>query len=98
MPRPRIKRTIEEMPKVKYFTSLDKTITSKVKLDVDEWEAIRLKNLMGLHQCKAAKKMGISQPTFHRLILSANRKIATYLCGGGCLNIVGGNYQLKESV
>ena len=36
-------------------------------LTVDEFEALRLKDLNGVEQEEAAQKMGISQPTFNRL-------------------------------
>jgi uncharacterized protein len=42
----------------------------------EEYEAIRLKDLEGLEQNDCAKEMNISQPTFHRIISSARKKIA----------------------
>jgi predicted DNA-binding protein (UPF0251 family) len=51
------------------MTELEETI-----LHVEEFEAIRLKDLEGLEQEECAKKMKISQPTFHRLVLSARKK------------------------
>jgi len=46
----------------------------EVILHVDEFESVRLKDLEGLEQEECAKKMHISQPTFHRLVLSARKK------------------------
>jgi len=65
-------------------------------LAVDEYEAVRLKDLEGLDQEKAAKKMNISQPTFHRLVLTARKKIAQAIVKGKALRIEGGIYNLKR--
>lgn len=61
---------------------------------VDELEAIRLKDHEGLDQETAAKKMNISQPTFHRLLLSARKRIADALVNGKALRIKGGVYKM----
>jgi len=42
----------------------------------DEMEAIRLADYEGLYQQQSAEIMGISRPTFSRLIESARKKIA----------------------
>jgi len=63
-------------------------------LTVDEFEAIRLKDLEGLDQANAAEKMKISQPTFFRLLDSARKKIADALVNGKAIRIEGGEYKL----
>ena len=62
-------------------------------LSVDEFEAVRLKDLEGLDQNECAARMDISQPTFHRLVISARRKIADALTHGKTIRIQGGNYR-----
>lgn len=62
-------------------------------LSVDEFEAVRLKDLEGLDQSECAEMMEISQPTFHRLVVSARRKIADALTHGKAIRIEGGNYR-----
>ena len=62
-------------------------------LSVDEFEAVRLKDLEGLDQTECAAQMEISQPTFHRLVVSARRKIADALTHGKTIRIEGGNYR-----
>jgi len=52
---------------------------SNVFLELDEFEAIRLADKEGLHHKEAAQQMGISRPTFSRIIASARSKIATAL-------------------
>jgi len=62
-------------------------------LTVEEFEAVRLKDLEGLDQTECARMMEISQPTFHRLVISARRKIADALTNGKTIKIEGGNYR-----
>lgn len=64
----------------------------EVILSVDEFEALRLKDLEGLDQEEAAGKMGISQPTFHRLLQAAHGKVADALVNGKALRIGGGEF------
>jgi len=61
---------------------------------MDEFEAIRLKDFEDLQQEEAAKKMNISQPTFHRLITLARKKVADALVSGKALRIEGGVYEM----
>jgi len=96
MPRPRICRKVCFQPNVTYFKpagigmiNLEESI-----LMVDEFEAVRLKDLEGLEQETAAKRMDISQPTFHRLILSARKKIADAIVNGKAIKIEGGVYKM----
>jgi predicted DNA-binding protein (UPF0251 family) len=96
MPRPRICRRVWLLPNVTYFkpagirmNSLEENI-----LTVDEFEAVRLKDLLGFKQEDAAKKMNISQPTFHRLLLSARKKIADALVNGKAIKIEDGIYKM----
>jgi len=98
MPRPRLFRRVWFEPEVTYFKpagirmiDLEESI-----LTVDEFEAVRLKDLEGMEQEEAAKKMGISQPTFHRLILSARKKIADAIVNGKAIRIEGGNYMFAR--
>jgi predicted DNA-binding protein (UPF0251 family) len=67
-----------------------------VSLAVDEFEAIRLKDLEFLEQERAAATMNISQPTFHRILESAHNKVADALVNGKAIRIEGGDYLVKE--
>jgi predicted DNA-binding protein (UPF0251 family) len=96
MVRPKLCRKVGLNPNVTYFKprgiplrNLKETI-----LAVEEYEAIRLKDLENLEQEICAKKMNISQPTFHRLILSARKKIAEAIINGKAIRIEGGNYRI----
>ena len=70
---------------------------SEEVLKVEELESIRLKDLLGLTQEEAARRMGISQPTFHRILQAARRKIASALVEGKALRIEGGDFVLVSS-
>jgi predicted DNA-binding protein (UPF0251 family) len=66
----------------------------EVLLKVEEMEAIRLKDLLGLDQEDCAERMGVSRPTFQRILVDARRKIAEVLVDGKALRIEGGSYDL----
>jgi len=69
--------------------------TEKI-LKVEELESIRLKDYLRLDQAESAKLMDISQPTFHRIITEAHRKIAEAFVEGKAIRIEGGSYVLAE--
>ena len=96
MPRPRRRRRVRFKPNITFFRpeGIRKVDLEESILTVDEFEAVRLKDLEGLDQEKAAKKMNISQPTFHRLIKSARKKIADSLVKGKAIKIEGGVYRM----
>ncbi|MEM4663279.1 MAG: DUF134 domain-containing protein [Candidatus Diapherotrites archaeon] len=96
MPRPKRCRCIHHRPNITYFKPAGIKLSglSEVIISFDEFEAIRLKDLLGLEQEDCAKRMGISQPTFHRLVTSARRKIADALISGKAIKIEGGNVKL----
>jgi predicted DNA-binding protein (UPF0251 family) len=68
----------------------------EVLMTLDEFEALRLADLEGLYQEKAAARMGVSRPTFSRIVESAHRKIADALVHGKALRIEGGPVRLGE--
>jgi len=97
MVRPRICRRVRFNPYARYFKPQGIPLRNleEITLFIEEYEAVRLKDLKGLEQEECAKKMGISQPTFHRLIVSARRKISEAVINGKALKISGGNYKLR---
>lgn len=50
-----------------------------VQISPEEAEALRLKNIVGLDQTAAAKKMKVSQSTFQRVLSSAYKKVSEAL-------------------
>ncbi len=90
MPRPRCRKNVNFDPQVKYFkpAGIPKKNLEEVVLNLEEVEALRLKDALGMSQIDAAKKMGVSQPTFHRLILCARQKLADGVTGGKSIKII----------
>lgn len=98
MVRPRLCKRVRFNPEITYFKprGIPLKELEEVILPVDEYEAVRLKDLGGLEQEECAKKMNISQPTFHRLVLSARKKIADAIVNGKAIKIEGGNYKYRQ--
>ena len=96
MPRPRICRRVGFKPSTTYFKPAGVRMRELKEsiLTVDEFEAVRLKDFLNLEQEKAAKKMNISQPTFHRLVLVARKKIADAIVNGKAIKIQGGHFRI----
>ena len=59
----------------------------EVVLLPDELEALKLHEVDGLEQIEASEKMKISQPTFARLLGSANKKVAEAIIYGKAIRI-----------
>jgi len=99
MPRPRRCRRIGFQPDIVYFKPAGVRLVNleEATLTFDELEALRLKDLEGVEQENAAKKMEISQPTFHRLIIAARKKVADALINGKAINIEGGNFKMAQT-
>lgn len=92
MPRPRRNRKVScsgEFYRFKPAGVRSKDL-EEVTLTVDEYEALRLKDKKGLEQSECSESMNISQPTFHRLITSARKKLATAIVDGQAIKIEGG--------
>jgi predicted DNA-binding protein (UPF0251 family) len=88
------------MPAATYFkpAGVPLRLLEEVALAVEEAEAIRLKDLLGLEQQECAEKMAVSRPTFHRILRSAHSKIATALVHGQALRIEGGNFAMPSQL
>lgn len=89
MARPRLCRNIKFDPHVNYFKpqGIPVGCLEVVELALEEVEAIRLKNIEGLEQTAAAKKMDISQSTYQRILVSAGQKITDALVNGKAIKI-----------
>ena len=89
MPRPKKRRKIRFSPGVRFFkpVGVPMSVLNEVNLRPDEIEAIRLADKDNLSQANAAKKMGISQPTFARIISDAHEKVANALINGYAIKL-----------
>jgi len=91
-------RRVTALPKYMLFKPVG---TSRTKLPetiikVEELEAIRLKDLLGLEQEDCADSMRVSRPTFQRILVEARRKLAEAIIEGKVLHIAGGDYCLDQ--
>lgn len=70
--------------------------TSVIKLQVDEFEAIRLIDLLGLNQVECAEHMNIARTTAQSIYNSARKKLAECLVNGAELIVEGGEYNICD--
>ena len=92
MARPVQPRKIDFVPRVVFFkpAGTPRVELEEVALTLDELEALRLADLNGFYQEKAARKMDVSRSAFARILESARRKVADALVHGKCLRLEGG--------
>ena len=89
MPRPCKQRRIRGSPNSSYFkpAGIRTRDIEEIVLSPAEFEALRLKDVEELDQKECAKKMEISQPTFHRLITTARKKTSDAIINGKAIRI-----------
>jgi predicted DNA-binding protein (UPF0251 family)/predicted Fe-Mo cluster-binding NifX family protein len=98
MPRPVNERFLgsEIPPRVMKPAGVPARDLEVVTLGLDEAEAIRLADLEGLYQEAAARSMGVSRPTFGRIVESARRKVADAVLNGKALRVEGGEICVRQ--
>lgn len=98
MSRPKKKRCIYNDPGLRYFKprGIPLTELNIIRLELDEYEAIRLSDLLGMSQIEAAKNMNISRGTYQRILKSAHYKIAQALDKNAAIELKGGNVDIKD--
>jgi len=98
MPRPPKCRRVEQFPAFTCFkpAGIPGSELEEVVMTVEEFESIRLRDLLGLEHEECAGRMLVSRPTFHRILASARQKIAHALINGATLRITGGSFQLAQ--
>jgi len=89
-------RRVGYIPKTRYFKPRGVSLKylEEININIEEMEAVRLKDYQGLDQEESARLMGISRQTFQRILTSAHSKIADALLNGKALHIEGGDYCL----
>lgn len=98
MPRCRMFKRVGWEPRFSSFVPVGAKGAEESVLAVEEAEALRLADAEGLTQEECAKKMGVSQPTFSRLVAEARRKSALAITKGMAIAIRGGNYMGEKGV
>jgi predicted DNA-binding protein (UPF0251 family) len=98
MPRPCKCRWIAAEPPVSAFkpVGVPGRQLEAIELGLDELEALRLADLEGLYHDSAAERMGVSRPTFGRLIERARHKVACALLQSKMLVFKGGPVMVQE--
>lgn len=89
MPRPRQPRRIHGTPSAFFYKPQGVPLRQLeiIELSLEEFEALRLKNVEKLHQQRCAEYMQISQSTFQRIITSALEKVSIALTTGKAIRI-----------
>jgi len=101
MVRPKIERRIVKKPEEYCLIHGDISLEQDqetIRMNLDEFEAIRLGDYHNIKQKEAAELMGISQPTFHRIINSARKKTAQSLIEGKQIEINNENFNGENKV
>ncbi len=95
--RPKKYRIVRQDPKISQFSPRGRPgRPDEVELTVDEYEAIRLADYIGLSQKEAAISMKISQQTFSRILKKARKSLANGLINGAVIKIQGGYYAISS--
>ncbi|MBN2379116.1 DUF134 domain-containing protein [candidate division WOR-3 bacterium] len=96
MPRPRKYRFIQGEFGIGYFgpKGIPMSEMEQVVLSQEEVEALRLVDLGGMYHEQAAEIMGVSRPTFGRVLQSARSKLTDALINGKSVRVEGGSYMI----
>lgn len=97
MPRPSIERSVAGVPRITLFkpAGVPARELDRLRLGVDELEAIRLVDLEGLSHERAADALGVSRQTVGRVLERGRAKVADALVGGKAIVISGGKYRVE---
>ncbi len=98
IPRPRKWRNVCCLPQNDQYGPLHQIIEPEhtVNMTVEEYETIRLIDLLELTQEECSAQMNVARTTVQAMYLSARKKIAESIVNGKKLFIDGGNYKLCE--
>ncbi len=99
MSRPEKERIVNLPPLYTEFIPVGNLSSKNMSvLSLDEYEAFRLADYMGLSHEEASREMEISRATFTRLIEKARKKIASLIIEGKGLNVEGGNIHFRKNI
>ncbi|MFH1640010.1 MAG: DUF134 domain-containing protein [Chloroflexota bacterium] len=99
MVRPTKKRRVSFLPGITYYkpAGVPLRFMQENQLSVEALEAVRLRDLEGLEQEEAARRMNVSRPTFQRILAAARYQITDALLNGKAIKIEGGNFIVKPN-
>ena len=93
--RPKKYRLVRYDPRISQFSPRGKPgRPDEVYLTMDEFEAIRLADFIGLEQKESARSMNISQQTFSRVLKKGRKTLADSMVNGKVIKIQGGYYAM----
>ena len=100
MSRPKKERMVYKPPLYTAFkpVGIMRSTLQQLALSLDEYEAIRLADYLGMDHAEAAEEMEISRSTFSRLIEEARKKVSQFFIEGKQLYIEGGNIHFRGNV
>jgi len=87
MGRDKLKRNLQFKPHYTHFEALGSDNDESILLLHEEMEALYLMDAKELYQADAAKEMGVSRPTFARILKNARQKVTMMLITGSKLQI-----------
>ncbi len=90
------RRWVLNPPDNAYFLAETPSSDHTITLTLTEFEAMRLKHYVQLTQKDAAEKMGISQPTFSRMLESAHQKTTRAILEGRDIKVYGGHFNYRR--
>lgn len=96
MPRPPKPRRVGFFPTVTHFipAGVPEPEAGAVIIGLDEWEAMRLKDYLGIDQQESAGYMNLAQSTFQRILTAARTKLAAAMVEGKAIRIEAGGYRI----
>lgn len=99
MPRPRKCRRVQNRPIHTFYKPQGVPLDglTGVNLPVEGLEAIRMADAEAMDHSEAAEQMGVSRPTFSRILSEARQIVARALSQGWAIRIEGGNYRFESA-
>ena len=98
MARPQKSRMVAFNPDISYFKprGIPLIDLEEIQITIDEYEALRLSDLMDMSYEEAASSMGVSRATFGRIVRRARKTVADALINGKAIIIQGGSYRIID--
>lgn len=94
MARPTKRRRVCGLPRVAEFGPQSCKDAERLVLTVDEYEVIRLVDLLGYTQEECAEQMHVARTTVQSIYDNARHKLADALVNGKMLTVSGGSYEI----
>lgn len=96
MSRPRKCRRVSQHPAHRLYKPQGVPVhaITGVRLPVEGLEALRLADAQRMDHVAAAELMGVSRPTFSRILTEARRIVASGLAYGWAIEIDGGHFKV----